>query len=61
MINPRFQVAKFSWIAVAREVSRLAGKPYNACYIREVATGYRPNRQLEPILKSLGFLNGEAA
>jgi len=59
--NPQLTVTKVSWRAVAQMASQLAGKTYNACYIREVATGYRPNRQLEPILKSLGFLNGEAA
>lgn len=61
MQNPAFQVAKFSWIAVAREVSRLTGKTYRPCYIREVATGYRPNKSLEPILKKMGFLTEVAA
>lgn len=61
MTNPRFSVQKFSWIEVAKEVSKLAGKTYRPCYVREVATGYRPNSNLEAILRRLGVMQGEAA
>lgn len=59
--NPQFLTTRTSWKAVAKEVSRLAGKPYDAQYIREVATGYRRNRQLIPILTDLGVLQVKAA
>ena len=52
---------RISWIAVANEVSRIAGKPYSAQYIREVATGYRTNKQLTPILQNLGIVKKEVA
>lgn len=48
---------RISWIAVANAVSEIAGKPYSAQYTREVATGYRTNKQLAPILKDLGLTN----
>ena len=48
-------VTKFSWRKAAERVSEIAGKPYSAQYIREVATGYRTNKQLAPILKDLGL------
>ena len=50
-----FTVTKFSWRQAAEKVSKIAGKPYSAQYIREVATGYRTNKQLAPILKDLGL------
>lgn len=59
--NPAFMVAKFSWTAAAREVSRIAGKAYSAQYIREVAKGFRTNKQLFPILKELGLTDSKAA
>lgn len=59
--NPAFTTTKFSWIAVAREVSKLAGKAYSAQYVREVAIGYRANKQLTVILKDLGIYNQKAA
>jgi hypothetical protein len=52
---------RISWIAVADEVSRIAGKPYSPHYIREAATGYRSNKQLTPILKDLGLVKKEVA
>ena len=39
-------VTKFSWRKAAERVSEIAGKPYSAQYIREVATGYRTNQKL---------------
>jgi hypothetical protein len=51
----------FSWRLVASEVSRVAGRRYDAQYIREVATGYRVNHQLTPILKDLGVYQAEVA
>lgn len=59
--NPKFTVTKFSWKAAASEVSKAAGKTYSAQYIREVATGYRANKQLMPILHGLGLTNLQAA
>lgn len=59
--NPAFMVSKFSWTAAAREVSKVAGKTYSAQYIREVAVGFRTNKQLTPILEKLGLLNLKAA
>ena len=50
-------VTKISWVKAAAKVSEIAGKPYSAQYIREVATGYRTNNQLTPILKDLGLSN----
>ena len=50
-------VTKISWVKVAAKVSEIAGKPYSAQYIREVANGYRTNKQLAPILKDLGLTN----
>ena len=52
-----FTVTKFSWRKAAKKVSEVAGKPYSANYVREVATGYRTNKQLAPILKDLGLIN----
>jgi hypothetical protein len=52
---------KISWIAVANAVSEIAGKPYSPHYIREVATGYRSNKQLTPILQNLGIVKKEVA
>lgn len=52
---------KINWRAIAREVSKMAGKPYEPGYIRDVANGYRINHQLMPILKDLGVLNLKAA
>jgi hypothetical protein len=48
-------VTKISWVKAAAKVSEIAGKPYSAQYIREVANGYRTNKQLAPILKDLGL------
>ncbi|PWJ70132.1 MULTISPECIES: hypothetical protein [unclassified Fibrobacter] len=52
-------VTKISWTAAAQEVSKRAGKAYSAQYIREVATGWRKNLQLEPILKELNLIKKE--
>lgn len=56
-MNADFTVTKFSWRKAAEKVSQIAGKPYSANYVREVATGYRSNKQLAPILKDLGLIN----
>lgn len=48
-------VTKISWVKASAKVSEIAGKPYSAQYIREVANGYRTNKQLAPILKDLGL------
>ncbi len=50
-------VTKISWRRAAERVSQITGKAYSAQYIREVATGYRTNKQLAPILKDLGLTN----
>ena len=50
-----FTVTKIAWRKAAERVSEIAGKPYSAQYIREVATGYRTNKQLAPFLKDLGL------
>ncbi|MBR2095212.1 MAG: hypothetical protein IJ908_06340 [Fibrobacter sp.] len=50
-----FTVTKIAWGKAAAKVSEIAGKPYSAQYIRDVATGYRTNKQLAPILKDLGL------
>lgn len=52
-------VTKISWVKAAEEVSKRAGKAYSAQYIREVATGYRTNNQLRPILEELKLINKE--
>lgn len=56
-----FTVTKFSWRKAAEKVSELAGKPYSANYVREVASGYRTNHQLTIILKNLGIVKKEVA
>ena len=54
-------ITKISWGLAADEVSKRAGKRYSAQYIREVATGYRTNHQLTPVLKDLGIYTAEVA
>lgn len=54
-------VTKISWQKVAERVSKLTGKTYSAQYIREVAIGYRTNKQLQPILQDLGLAKKEVA
>lgn len=54
-------VTKFSWRKAAERVSEIAGKPYSAQYVREVATGYRTNHQLTIILQNLGIVKKEVA
>lgn len=54
-------VTKISWIKVASKVSEIVGKTYSAQYIRDVATGYRTNRQIKNILKDLGLDKKEVA
>lgn len=56
-----FTVTKFSWRKAAEKVSELAGKPYSANYVREVASGYRTNHQLTIILQNLGIVKKEVA
>ena len=52
---------RISWIAVANAVSEVAGKPYSANYVREVASGYRTNHQLTIVLQNLGIVKKEVA
>lgn len=52
---------KISWKLVAQRVNRTVGKAYSAQYIREVATGYRSNRQLQVVLQDLGVYVAEVA
>lgn len=54
-MNAQMTVTKISWRKAAERVSEIAGKAYSPQYIREVATGYRTNNQLTPILKDLGL------
>lgn len=56
-----FTVTKFSWRKVSEKVSEVAGKPYSANYVREVASGYRTNHQLTIILQNLGIVKKEVA
>lgn len=56
-----FTVTKFSWRKAAEKVSQIAGKSYSANYVREVATGYRSNKQLTSILQDLGLVKKEVA
>ncbi|MBQ3778416.1 MAG: hypothetical protein II835_10145 [Fibrobacter sp.] len=56
-----FTVTKFSWRKAAEKVSEVAGKPYSANYVREVASGYRTNHQLTIILQNLGIVKKEVA
>lgn len=59
--NPKFVTTKLSWMAVAGEVYRVTGKAYSAQYVREVAIGYRSNKQLTIVLKDLGIIDAKAA
>jgi len=61
MSNNPFIKTTISWVLAAQEVSRVAGKRYDAQYVKDVARGYRLNHQLEPILKDLGLLQQEVA
>lgn len=60
-MDKNLTVTKFSWRKAAERVSEIAGKPYSAQYVREVATGYRTNKQLTIILKNLGIVKKEVA
>lgn len=60
-MNNNLTVTKISWLMAAKRVSEIAGKPYSAQYIREVATGYRTNNQLRPILADLNLITKESA
>ena len=60
-MDKKLTVTKISWLKAAERVSEIAGKPYSAQYIREVANGYRTNKQLAPILKDLGLTKKEVA
>lgn len=61
MTTADFTVTKFSWRKAAEKVSEVAGKPYSANYVREVASGYRTNHQLTIILQNLGIVKKEVA
>ncbi|MCQ2120709.1 MAG: hypothetical protein MJY78_02625 [Fibrobacter sp.] len=54
-------MTRISWPKAADEVAKVTGKRYSPHYIREVATGYRTNNQLVPVLKDLGIYQVEAA
>ncbi len=60
-MNAQMTVTKISWRKAAEKVSKIAGKAYSPQYIREVATGYRTNHQLVPVLKDLGIYTAEVA
>ena len=60
-MDKKLTVTKISWQKVAERVSKLTGKTYSAQYIREVAIGYRTNKQLQPILQDLGLAKNEVA
>lgn len=60
-MDKNLTVTKFSWRKAAERVSEIAGKPYSAQYVREVATGYRTNKQLTSILQDLGLVKKELA
>ena len=60
-MDKNLTVTKFSWRKAAERVSEIAGKPYSAQYVREVATGYRTNKQLTSILQDLGLAKKEVA
>ena len=60
-MDKNLTVTKFSWRKAAERVSEIAGKPYSAQYVREVATGYRTNKQLTSILQDLGLVKKEVA
>ena len=60
-MDKNLTVTKFSWRKAAERVSEIAGKPYSAQYVREVATGYRTNKQLTSILQDLGLGKKEVA
>lgn len=60
-MNNEFSVTKIAWGKAAAKVSEIAGKPYSAQYVRDVATGYRTNHQLTIILQNLGIVKKEVA
>lgn len=60
-MDKKLTVTKISWLKAAERVSKLTGKTYSAQYIREVAIGYRTNKQLQPILQDLGLAKKEVA
>ena len=60
-MNNNLTVTKISWQKVAKRVSEITGKTYSAQYIREVAIGYRTNKQLTLILQDLSLVKKEVA
>jgi len=60
-MNPSVTTTNISWKLVAQKVNKTVGRAYSAQYIREVATGYRNNKQLTPVLKDLGVYTAEVA
>ena len=60
-MDKNLTVTKLSWRKVAERVSQISGKPYSAQYVREVAIGYRSNKQLTSILQDLGLVKKEVA
>jgi len=60
-MTPSVTTTKISWKLVTQRVNKAVGKSYSAQYIREVATGYRSNRQLQMVLKDLGVYVAEVA
>ena len=60
-MNPSVTTTNISWKLVAQKVNKTVGRAYSAQYIREVATGYRSNKQLTPVLKDLGVYTAEVA
>lgn len=60
-MNPSVTTTNISWKLVAQRVNKAVGRAYSAQYIREVATGYRNNKQLTPVLKDLGVYTADVA
>lgn len=57
MAKPEFQATpRTDWKIVAQEVNRRLGKSHPGQYVREVASGWRKNKSIEPILQELGLM-----
>jgi len=54
-----FETRRPRWVSVARIANQRTGRHYSGVYCREVATGYRTNSKLEPILRELGVMQGQ--
>jgi len=52
-----FRPMKVCWKTVAREVNSRASRVYVTGYIKDVAYGYKTNKQLHRLLDTLGVLS----